>query len=186
MAWGVVRRLAVVLLCSLTIAACTKYELDDRLLEFNSALLDNDNRQLLLNAVRSSKRYPVMFTAVGSVNSSGVFDGSTLGLTIPFGPINKSSFSANPSLKFQEGLTVATAPLDTQEFFEGFMGEVPLSLVAYYLANGWPPELVYYTFIREIDLSKVVVKELQAETGCKDGWTGCPYVRRRHDHDMSG
>lgn len=151
---------ALVVLLSL-VAACSKYELSDRQLAFNDALQDADNRQILLNALRASRRYPLFFTAVGQISSTGVLDGSSISVNIPFGVPHGNIYTVNPDLRVQEGLTIATSPLNTQEFFRGFLAPVDPVLFAYYLDNGWNDELIYYAFIREIGLPEAILNRIK-------------------------
>ncbi len=156
------RRYVRVLLtaAAVCIAGCAKYELSDRQVAFNNALEDADNRQILLNALRASRRYPLFFTAVGQITSMGVLDGSSVSVNIPFG-VPHNLYSVNPILRLQEGLTIATSPLNTQEFFQGFLAPVDPILFAYYLDNGWNQELIYYNFIREIDLPEAILDKIK-------------------------
>lgn len=136
--------------------------MSERPLSFNEALLDLEHRQVLLNALRAQRGEDYFFTAAGQITSTGLGDGSTLGFTLPFGGASKPSYSATPSIKLGEGLSVTTTPLDTQEFREGFHATTKLSLVDYYLKSGWSRDLIFYSFIREIDLPLTVVRGLQS------------------------
>jgi hypothetical protein len=160
----------VVLMVFITvlITSCTRQELSDRQIQFNVALQDQDNRQVLLNAVRASKRYPMYFTQTGTISSSGIADQSSIGLTLPFG-VHNGQYSVAPNLKLQEGLLIASNGLDTQEFFQGFLAPAKLSLVNYYLSYGWPQDLILYSFIREIDLTGEQVDEIKADVGKQCG-----------------
>ena len=155
--------------CTLSLAlssfgvACTQFELSDRQMKFNNALQDADNRQVLLNAARASKQYPLYFTAVGTVTSTGLADGSSVGFTIPFGPQNHNIYSMTPSIKLQEGLTVATAPLDTQEFFQGFLSPIKAQLVAYYQNYGWTNDRNYHVFLEEMNIPEGLFLKLKQQ-----------------------
>jgi hypothetical protein len=154
----------ILLLLSTGVVACTSYQLSDRSINFNDALQDLDNRQVLLNAVRASKRYPPYFTSISQINATGELDGSQLNLTVPFGPVGHNAFSAGPMIKAGTGLTVSTNPLDTQDFYEGYMAPVKTSQIGYYLDYGWPPQLIYHTFFREVDLPKDIVEGIKYVT----------------------
>lgn len=166
-------------------AACEQYELSDRAIRMNAALGDAANRQVLLNAARSSKRYPILFTAVTQINSTGYGDGSQIGFTIPFGPGSSKSYSFAPTLKVQEGLTVQSTPLDTQEFYQGILAPVPTETVGYYLANGWNPQLIYYALLNEIDIPQAVFEKLQAvaQSKCDSDYSGWTRLERQKGDD---
>lgn len=137
---------AALIVIAAALSACTSYQLSDRSVNFNAALQDLDNRQVLLNAVRSSKNYPTYFTSITQVNSTGELDGSQLNLTLPFGPLGQNNYSAGPMFKVSTGLTVSTNPLDTQDFYEGYMAYVKLSLMQTYFYSGWNYPLLYDAF----------------------------------------
>jgi hypothetical protein len=139
----------VVLLAAAVLPACEPYQVSDRSMNFNGSLEDLDNRQILLNAVRASKRYPPYYTAVGAITSTGELDGSQVNFSLPFGPISHTNNSAAPMIKVGTGITMTTNPLDTQDFYEGYMQPVKPDLIGYYLNYGWPTQLVLHTFIRE-------------------------------------
>lgn len=143
------------------LAACTPYQVSDRSMNFNDALQDLDNRQVLLNAVRASKRYPPYYTAVNQISSTGELDGSQVNFSLPFGPISHNNNSVSPMIKVGTGITMQTNPLDTQDFYEGYMQPVKPDLVGYYLNYGWPRQLVVHTFVREVDLPQDIVDSLQ-------------------------
>jgi hypothetical protein len=173
------RRLATLTAAALTVtllSTCTPYQISDRSVSFNDSLEDFDNRQVLLNAVRSSKNYPPYFTSVSQITSSGELDGSQINFTIPFGPIGHNAFSAAPMIKVSTGISVATLPLDTQDFYEGYMAYVKLSLMQTYFYSGWNYPLLYHAFFQEVDLPEDFIRRLAfvAAHG-SDGFQGkCP------------
>jgi hypothetical protein len=151
------------LACALTLTACEKLELDERAIRFNGALADAENRQVLLNAVRASKRYPLFFTSISKISSSGMADGSTLGFSIPFGPrAGLFSRTFTPSLRLSEGMNVDTAPLNTQEFYQGIMKPLTFRDMDYYLLYDWDPELIYYAMIRKVVLTRGQTESIRA------------------------
>jgi hypothetical protein len=163
--WRRVAAMAGATLVVIAVAAlggCSPYQISDRSVDFNSSLQDLDNRQVLLNAVRASKRYPPYFTSVNQISSSGELDGSQVNFTLPFGPQNHNIYNAAPMIKFQTGITMQTNPLDTQEFYEGYMTPTKISLVGYYIDQGWPYQLIYHAFIQTADLSSPLVNNMKA------------------------
>jgi hypothetical protein len=151
----------VLLLVVAGLGACTPYQVSDRSMSFNDSLGDLDNRQVLLNAVRASKRYPPYYTAVGGITSTGELDGSQINFSLPFGPISHSNNSASPMIKVGTGITMTTNPLDTQDFYEGYMQPIKTDLVGYYLDYGWPTQVIIHAFLREIDLPRDIVEAIK-------------------------
>jgi hypothetical protein len=143
------------------LAACEPYQVSDRSVNFNDALQDFDNRQVLLNAVRASKRYPPYYTAVNQITSVGELDGSQVNFSLPFGPVSHNVDSVSPMIKVGTGITLQTNPLDTQDFYEGYMQQVKIDLIGNYLDYGWPTQLIVHTFLREIDLPQAVVEGIK-------------------------
>ncbi len=143
------------------LAACTPYQVSDRSMYFNASLQDFDNRQVLLNAVRASKRYPPYYTAVNQISSTGELDGSQVNFSLPFGPVSHNVNSVSPMIKVGTGITVQTNPLDTQDFYQGYMTPVKTDLIGDYLAYGWPRQVVVHAFMREVDLPMDIVEAIK-------------------------
>lgn len=167
-------RLGTVALATLlTLGACESFELGTRQELFNSGFSNNDNKQLLLNAVRASHRYPMMFSTISKLTSTGEFDGTQFQLSIPFGPQNHNIYGFNPTVRFGEGMSIDTVPNDTQEFYEGFLQPVSLDQYDYYIAYDWDAELISATFIRKIILKEAFAREIRdaavaTRPGCVD------------------
>lgn len=146
-------------LCEL--AACSGYELNERALDFNAALAQNDNRQVLLNAARASRHYPLYFTTISKVTSSGLLQQASLGFTLPFGggasPVGRT---VTPAVELEEGFSVDTSPLNTQEFFNGFLEPIQFRTFDYYVKYDWDPELIYDAFIRRVTISSQRAAEI--------------------------
>jgi len=161
MRWGKALRAGACLSLLAILAGCEQFEISDRTMKINDAVQNADTRQVLVNIVRASKQYPLIFTATSQIVSSGIADGSSVGFTIPFGPKNGNVYSASPSFKLQEGLSVTTAPLDTQEFEEGFMQPLAVSTLGYYLDNGWTPQILLHAFVQQIDVPTRLVNAIK-------------------------
>jgi hypothetical protein len=151
------RRFAVTLrgiflaIAMLSLSACAQFEIADRSVEYNLAIEDATNRMLLLNAVRASKRYPMHFTSITDVNISSPVSGS-LGFNIPFGGDAKSLFTVTPAADASSGIETSLVVLNKQEFFRGITTPIKGETFHFYLLQGWPRELLFYMFIRKIDL----------------------------------
>lgn len=144
------------------LAACAPYQISDRSIDFNTSLQDLDNRQVLLNAVRASKRYPPYYTSASQISSSGELDGSQIQFTVPFGPLGHHNYQAQPLVKATSGISVTTLPLDTQEFYDGYMAPVKMSLIYNYLSFGWPKQLIYHAFIQSLRYPATFLDQIKA------------------------
>lgn len=61
-----------ILICSMmVVTACARHEIKLHAVSYNKAISDYGNKQVLLNAVRASKRYPMYFSAVGNMTGRG-------------------------------------------------------------------------------------------------------------------
>lgn len=138
-------------IATLSLSACAQFEIADRSLEYNLAIEDASNRMLLLNVVRASKRYPMHFTAITDVNMSSPVSGS-LGFNIPFGGDAKNAFTITPSASASSGIKTNLGVLNKREFFRGITTPIKGETFHFYLLQGWPRELLFYMFIRQIDL----------------------------------
>ena len=117
--------------------------------DFNIQIEEAQNRNLLTNIWRAKKRYPLYLTdtskVTGSLTNSYVF-----GLMIP---LNKpETGSASPSATFTQNPTFDVNVLSSQEFMRGFLTPVSPATFAYYLRQGWPPELLIHLLVRDITI----------------------------------
>lgn len=137
----------------LTLGACTEYLIADRAIDFNIALESANNRQILLNAVRASKRHPMIFSEPTIVRAKDPVTGGAT-LTLPFGGGTNERFALSPSVSLGSGISLEYKPLNSQEFFRGITTTVKMKTVDYYLDQGWPAEMILLMLVREIKLDK--------------------------------
>ncbi|WP_119156203.1 hypothetical protein [Caldimonas tepidiphila] len=107
------------------------------------------NQMLVLNVLRAYERKPMHFTQVTTVRLPPAFGNAGLSLGLPFGGDAASVYSLGPSFNVQH--SVDTAVLNTQEFMRGVTTPVPVSLMLYFLDQGWPPQLVLHMFVRGVE-----------------------------------
>ncbi len=147
----------VLVATALTLGACSQYGVANRAISVNKGLESANNRMLLLNAVRASKRYPRVYSEVTQINTSDPVSGS-LGLQVPFGGDAKSNFVLNPQLTLGSGTTLQISPLDKQEFTRGITTPTDLETLNYYLRQGWPKEMLFHMFIRTMRIDNACDK----------------------------
>lgn len=145
---------------------CARKEIKLHAVSYNKAISDFGNKQILLNAVRASKRYPMYFSAVGDMTGKGILSGGVT-TTFPFtkrkryepggqgSQIELNSFGINPSASLESGLSsVAIANLNTKEFQEAMYTEVGGDIVDHFLSNSWPKGLIFSLFVHRIKLDR--------------------------------
>ena len=137
----------VLVATALTLGACSQYGVANRSISVNKGLETANNRMLLLNAVRASKRYPMAFSAINFVSTSDPLSGS-VGLSVPFGGDAASRFIVTPNISLDSGITMQITPMDKQEFTRGITTPTSLETLNYYLRQGWPEEMLFLMFVR--------------------------------------
>jgi len=124
---------------------------------FNKALENSDTKIILLNAIRASKRYPLSFSATGSVQASGSTSAS-LQAAFPF-KVNSGTpflpeFTLNPSAETKTGFDALSATnLETEKFINALNDTVDPTQMRVLIDKGWPEELVVLMFVREVQLT---------------------------------
>ena len=148
-----IARSLAILIFALT--GCASSEISDGSVVYNQALATAENRLLLLNIVRSSAGHPIYFTQISKLNTSGVADGSSLRLRIPYPSGNPALDGARliPNLNWQAGIQMDTNPLLGQEFYRGFIRPATPAEIQYFLQYGWSRLLVLTMMVEEIDIS---------------------------------
>jgi hypothetical protein len=140
-----------------------------RAIEYNREAEDATLSAMLLNIIRASQRRPMQFTGLQSVTGTSSTSGSIGGsdqkvhntpFVIPQTPT--STFisraitgSANASASISGGPTFTVPVLDTQEFYQGILQPVPLSVIDFFFQEGFPPELLADLFILTIEVTRI-------------------------------
>ena len=123
--------------------------------EYNLVAEQAGNEMLLLNIVRASKRRPMYFTSFGKLTGTTTFEVGTGGIKYPFGSLGGALDSdkyISPSAGYKYSPLFDLAVLDSQEFTNGIMKPVPMSIIEYYRSQGWPEEMLMHLFIRRIEI----------------------------------
>jgi hypothetical protein len=141
----------------------------NRAVEYNREAEDATLAAMLLNIVRASQRRPMQFTGLQSVTGTSSTSGSIGGSdqkvhNTPYvlsQPITSSvlsraiTTSGNASASISGGPTFTVPVLDTQEFYQGILQPVPLSVIDFYLQEGFPPELLGDIFVLSIEVTRI-------------------------------
>ncbi len=141
------------LLTTLSLTGCASRDIVGYAMKTNLAFEQTQNQLLLLNIVRSYKRRPNYFTALGTFNGSpGISQIQGL-LTIPFGKNNGLPYQIQPSLT-STGTSLVIQPLDVQEFVQGFMRPIPGDQLNYYFQQGWSPSPIFHLLVERIEIKE--------------------------------
>jgi hypothetical protein len=156
---------ALALCATLFMTGCESAHMSYHTVSFNEALEDSDTKVILLNAVRASKRYPMSFSATGTVLGSGGTK-ANLDTSFPFNVVDGvpqlPSFSIAPKLQAESGFSSLSATnLETEKFLNALNNPVEAKLLPDYIDRGWPEELVVLAFIREVQLTARTVRDIR-------------------------
>ena len=151
----------LLILLPFLVASCAQFEVTERSIAYNQSVADAQNSQILLNAVRASRRYPMHFDEISIVRGKSPVEGS-VGLKVPFGGDANDVFELTPSLTASSGTDFEQPTLDTQEFFRGVLDPVPPEMLKLYLDAGWPKELVQVVFINQIELPEQMHNNIES------------------------
>jgi hypothetical protein len=160
-------------LLAITIAGCSfpSDYFGNRAVEYNREAEDATLSAMLLNIVRASQRRPMQFTGLQSVTGSSSASGGITGsdqkahntpATLLPGIPNTSTLlsrtittAGNATASLSGGPTFTVPVLDTQEFYQGILTPVPLSVIDFYIQEGFPPELLADLFILDIVVTRI-------------------------------
>ena len=167
---GVVRicvRAVAPLLVSALVGCAVVDNFSGRAVDFNMQAEQVQEQTMLLNVVRASQRRPMQFTGLQSITGSASIQGNG-SLSFPFGPPgHRPPKSLSPDVlglggQISGGPSFIVPVLDTQEFYEGILSPISLQIFDYYLAQGFPPEVLFDLFV-----SKVLITQ-RTSSGCSE------------------
>ena len=143
-------KIALGCVCLLALFGCTQPYIVNTAIEYNKSLAEYVNEEILLNAVRASKRAPMSFAAIGGY--TGVArKTANLGLSLPFLDVLNSG-SASPSVSgyIQDGTSFQN--LNADEFAKKLKEPVAPDLMLNYLAQNWPGQLIFSLFVSRVTI----------------------------------
>lgn len=108
--------------------------------DYNRAIGETNNEQMLLNLVRMRYRDVPVFMAVSSVLTQYVYSGSfgLNGVTGRGAGADADSFGGSATVRYTERPTISYAPMTGPEFASQLMTPIPAELVFTLMAAGWP------------------------------------------------
>jgi hypothetical protein len=156
------------LFCALALAGCMNAgDFAGRAVEHNKAIAEAADKVMLLNIVRASQRRPIVYAQFKGVSES--FNrGLSVSANAPFGADAASIVNTGLNIGPSQFVSLSTSPLDDQDFYQGVMRPVQAGLLAYYLENGWPRDLIFTLMIERFDIGAPFYARVvdQSETMC--------------------
>lgn len=109
--------------------------------DYNQALSDSWNEQILLNLVRLRYRDTPVFLEVGTVLAQYSLTGAgTLGVDITDGPVDDDIYGIGGAVEFSESPTITYTPLQGEEFVRRLLMPVTPANVLLLSQAGWSIE----------------------------------------------
>lgn len=119
--------------------------------EYNLALADVHNVQLLTNVLRARRKHPLYFTEVGSLSRNLSTSVGTGNIDAPFGGSAPSTFKIPLTMTATGGPTVGIGALNNDsKFMRGITTPIGMETLKYYWDQGWPKELLLLLLVRKV------------------------------------
>lgn len=178
-------------LCGLSLSGCTVVDnVDGRVESVNRNINEARNQSILLNIARASLGHPLNFVSIGSVGGSTSLGGG-LGLpSLTFGPQKtvaqrQYTFGGN-SLSSSASANFNINPLESKEFYNGLLAPLDMRTAHFFIAQGFPREIVFYLFIDSLTIrnsSGTIHLANDLDSPTFDRFTD--YMRRTVDYGVS-
>jgi hypothetical protein len=137
----------------LLLEGCVADMFGARAVSYNQEAATNKDRTLLTNIIRASLGRPLQFTDLTTVSGTASQSLSLAGL-FPFAvhrpPTVGQQSTFSPSISLSGGPTFSVANLSTKEFYSGILNSIPKGIIADYLAEGYPAEILLPLVISDI------------------------------------
>lgn len=158
------RRVAIVVLCSLMLAGCgTESHVADELTSFNEAQQKGNAQLLLLNILRARDKQPLAFSHF-DVLRGGISASSSLAFAVPFGAGGPANSSLATGLGLAPGISQDVRPQEDQDFYRGILTPVSEQTWALYQDQNWPSDMLFHLFVEDIKLSEVDAETVRRNT----------------------
>lgn len=146
--------LAVVALASL--AACSHgIQIAEHADDYNDTVEQVENKMLLKNVIRASKRMPLHFTRISDFSGSLKSTLTSGDLTIPTIGVDGGtvSYTATPSVSTESNPSYNLQVLASDTFFRGVMTPVDIETMRFFVDQGWPVPVLMFMFVEGIDVT---------------------------------
>jgi hypothetical protein len=118
--------------------------------QYNLALLETDDEQLLLNLVRLRYRDRVLFLEASSLTTQFNFT-ATAGVAYGYQSNARENSVVRGGVVVQEKPTVTYAPLQGRDFVERVLSRISLETLLLLSGSGWNPERVFRVCIERMN-----------------------------------
>lgn len=146
-------RIIFSILILLSIAGCTQLQLEHSAMSYNKAIAEYGNQEILLNAVRASKRHPLYFSQVSSISGQPRVSGA-IKSDFGFSPFKLLGYGVDPSTSFQAGFSNANiSQLDSEDFNKAILDPVEVKLILNnFTKKGWPIDVATLMFVQKVEI----------------------------------
>ena len=167
-------RSALFVSATIAASACTQTHVTQTAVDFNKSMSEFTQKEILLNAVRASKRRPMQFSAItgGSGNLSrriGVNSSFSFvdGVNVPFA---FTGMNLSPNAQATSTHLAQISNLNSSEFFGKLMEPAPSSLYTFFREAGWSWELRDLMFFSHISFGRRTYAQIISayETACRN------------------
>ena len=136
--------LTAIAICLMAITGCARVELSLNAGGYNKALARAGNKEVLLNAVRASRGYPLHFTSIGDFTGKSVFNTARVMGSIPFVRDTNTPHALTPSVSVQGNISdVKIASINSKEFAEGLIKPMKIGdFTIYWNSPEWDTEFI--------------------------------------------
>jgi hypothetical protein len=161
-------RFVIILIACLTLTACSSFGTDrvvpDRF-DYNQAIGQSSNEQMLLNLIRLRYRDVPVFLSVSSVLSQYVYLGtaSVGGSTGSVTGVSTALVSGGLGISYMDRPTITYSPLSGEDFAEQLLKPIPSESIFSLTQSGWPAEqLMMMSFERLNHLKNIAFSPVLA------------------------
>lgn len=157
----------------LLLAGCTQKHITTTAIDFNKSIAESSQKEILLNAVRASKGYPLTYSAItGGSGALSRASAANVNPTIlnPLGEAFRLSQITGPitaTATLDHSATISN--LNSNEVIGKMLAPVEPDLYKLFVDTGFDKELVNLLFLRSINLTSSTYKSLvwKAEQRCR-------------------
>jgi hypothetical protein len=139
------RRAIVYITLSFLTAGCVADPFGERAIVYNQEAAKQKDQIILTNIIRASLGSPLQFTDLTTVSGT-----ASAGVTLA-GTITSPTSTFSPTVTLSGGPTFSVANLSTKEFYSGILAPLSMQLIAYYLLQGYSPQILLPLVIAAID-----------------------------------
>jgi hypothetical protein len=129
-------------------------QFSSRALSYNDQAETIKEQQFMVNIMRAAYREPLQFSDFTQVTGQAAISGAAA-FSLPFStfPANLSkTFSAAPTATLSGNQSFTIDNLNTQEFYQGILAPIPMSIIDYYMQAEYPKALLLTLFVQRIEL----------------------------------